>query len=202
MSWQDHAIFRIISALTGGQRQTRRLPSRTFLLPLALLLAVAIVWIAVAAHTAGPPTLDDRVHAVAAQLQCPVCHNGESAADSSSEEAAQMRGLIRQQLRAGWSAQQSIQYFHERYGDAILESPPKQGFTVLIWIAPVLALLAGLSVVISAARTWRPTPATRAEDDEAVDDLSSDERARLADVLHRELAAEEGFAPDAGMEGA
>jgi cytochrome c-type biogenesis protein CcmH len=172
--------------------------SRAFLASLALLLAIGVVWGVIAARTAGPPTLDDRVHDVAAQLQCPVCHNGESAADSSSDEAAQMRAVIRQQLEAGWSERQIIQYFHERYGDAILESPPKQGFTTLIWIAPVLMLLAGLSVVVSAARVWRPVPESGAAEDDRALDLSPDERARLADVLHRELAAEEGFTPGTG----
>ncbi len=167
-----------------------------FLGALALFLAVGVVWVAVAAHAAGPPTLDDRVHAVAAQLQCPVCHNGESAADLSSDEAAQMRALIRQQLLAGRSEQQVLQYFHDAYGDAILESPPKQGFTALIWLVPLLMLLAGLGAVIAAGREWRPTPVPArgsGEVEASGVELAPEERALLAEVLHRELAAEEGF---------
>jgi cytochrome c-type biogenesis protein CcmH len=179
-----------------------------FVASLTLFLAIGIVWAVVAAHST-PPSLDQRVYAVASQLQCPVCHNGESAAASSSDQAAQMRALIREQLQHGMSEQQIVQYFHAHYGDAILESPPKQGFSALIWIAPLLMLLVGTGIVVSAAREWRrPAPGMVAapkdlEDEECVaeGDLSPEERARLADVLRRELARDEGFAIDAGMEG-
>lgn len=189
--------------MSRGRGLVRSLVRRpTFLGALAFFVAIGVVWGVVAAHAAGPPTLDDRVLAVAAQLQCPICHNGESAAASSSEEAAQMRALIREQLLAGQSEQQIVQYFHARYGDAILESPPKQGFTALIWVAPVLMLLAGLAVVLTAAREWRPAAAPNGGEEPSLAEMTPEERHYLTEALRRELAEEEGFTLDPGMEGA
>src|SRR5262249_60957308 len=105
----------------------------TVIVAAAVVLLVAGVWSITAARTAGPQSLDQRVRAVASQIQCPVCH-GESVADSPSAIAEEMRSLIRQQLREGMSEQQILQYFRARYGDGILETPPTQAFNALMWL--------------------------------------------------------------------
>lgn len=183
------------------------LPRRpAVLVALAALVGVGVVWALLAAAPTPPKTLDERTYAVAAQIQCPVC-NGESVADASSLTAQQMRGVIRQKLARGESDQQVLRDFQTAYGDAILESPPKQGFTALIWLAPILMLLAGGALVVLVAREWRPAPAASpafadaAEYDASLEaELSPEERARLAAVLRRELAADEGIALDEGLD--
>ncbi|MBF6590251.1 MAG: cytochrome c-type biogenesis protein CcmH [Ktedonobacterales bacterium] len=174
-----------------------------FLISLALFLAVGAVWILQAVSIAPPPTLDERVSRIGSQIQCPVC-SGESVADATSAQAQQIRALIRQQVAQGKTDQQIIHYFVVRYGEGILESPPKRGFTSLIWLAPLLMLLASIGIVTSAAREWHPAPATPAEDEESAvaAQLTPEERARLTDVLRRELAADEGLSLTPGMEGA
>lgn len=182
------------AASTGGWQGLLRRPS--LLVALGLLLALGAVWGVTLYHANQPKTLDQRVQEVGAQLQCPICH-GESVADSPSGLASEMRGVIRQKLSQGESEQQVIQYFESRYGDSILETPPPQGFTLLIWIAPLLMLALGAYVVFVLGREWgaRPAMATAppgTDDDEALD-LSDEERQRLRETLLREMEADEGL---------
>lgn len=170
-----------------------------------LLVAIAAVWGITAAQNGQAKSLDQRTYDVASQLVCPVC-NGESVADASSATAQEYRRVIRQQLTAGKSEEQVIAYFQAHYGDTVLESPPRQGFTALIWVAPLLMLLAGLYLLVSVAREWRsgqalelaPVAATAEPDD----GLTDEQRVRLRNVLRKELDADEGYAPGRGWEGA
>jgi cytochrome c-type biogenesis protein CcmH len=159
----------------------------SFLVASAILLAVVIVWGVTAVRAVQPQTLDQHVNAIASQLQCPAC-NGESVADSSAVVAQEMRAVIREKVLAGESDQRILAYFQQRYGDTILESPPTQGFTALIWLGPPIALLAGMFIVVSVARNWRVAPAGKAsEGADAAETLSADEHARYAALLRREL---------------
>lgn len=165
------------------------------LIAAVVFVAVGVFWAASAIHSARVQTLDQRVHDVASQIQCPAC-NGESVADSPSAIALSMRGVIRQKLTEGASEQEVLDYFQQRYGSGILESPPKQGFTSLIWLAPVLMFLAGLVVLGSVGREWRVArgAADLRPDDVSPDtDLSDRERERYRRLLQRELDADEGL---------
>ncbi|MBI4492129.1 MAG: cytochrome c-type biogenesis protein CcmH [Chloroflexi bacterium] len=105
------------------------------------------------AHVALADPLDERVRQIAKQLQCPVCES-VSVADSSSELAGQMRGLIRARLEAGESEQQIVQYFVERYGDQVLVEPPRRGWGLIVWWAPIAVLAAGAVVLVALLRAW------------------------------------------------
>jgi cytochrome c-type biogenesis protein CcmH len=96
---------------------------------------------------------EQQVYEVAAELRCVVCQN-LSVADSPSEMAAQMRAIVRERLAAGETPAQVRQYFVARYGDWILLAPPRRGFTLLVWVAPLAAVLVGLGVVILLVRRW------------------------------------------------
>ncbi len=120
---------------------------------------MAAVLSAAAAMPAGPVD-EETVREVAAQLRCVVCQN-LSVADSPSEMANQMRGVIRERLAAGDTPEQVVQYFVDKYGEWILLSPRGQGFNLLVWAAPVVAVLAGLAAVAVLLWRWthpRPLP--------------------------------------------
>jgi cytochrome c-type biogenesis protein CcmH len=117
---------------------------------LALLGPVAA---ATVAQTAKPVN-EDVVHEIAAQLRCVVCQN-LSVADSPSEMAGQMRAIIRERLAAGESPADVQRYFVDRYGEWILLSPPRRGFTLLVWLLPLAAVAVGL--VAAGALVWRWT---------------------------------------------
>ncbi len=177
-------------------RRWSRRPSA--LMALGLLVALALVWGVTVFRASQPKTLDQRTQEVASQLQCPIC-NGESVADSPSGLASEMRGLIRQKLAQGESEQQVIQYFESRYGNTILESPPAQGFTLMIWLPPALMLALGAYAVFALGREWGASPARVAathagdNDDEMAGDLSDEERRRLREALLREMEQDEGM---------
>ena len=149
------------------------------LLALVLLLGLVVIPLTVAAD--GP--LEQQARDIAKDLQCPICENN-SVADSPSELAKQMRGIIREQLEAGRTRQEIMDYFVARYGEAVLRNPPKEGFTLLVWWVPVvaLALAAGAVVVMLRSRLVQPTPAV--EDEPA---LTDQERERYERLLEQEL---------------
>src|SRR3989440_11244026 len=116
---------------------------RSLLVTFAVVAIVAAIWSYVFLQNSPQQTLDQRAHDVASQLKCPICQ-GESVADSPSALAQQMRGVIRQQLQAGKSEQEVVHYFTRSYGDQIINSPPWQGFYLLIWLVPIALLLGGV----------------------------------------------------------
>ena len=99
-------------------------------------------------------SVDDHLaYEVASKLRCVVCQN-LSVADSPSEMAAQMRQIVRERLAAGDRPDQVIQYFVDRYGEWILLEPRRRGFTLLVWLGPVVAVIIGLGVAAVVVRRW------------------------------------------------
>ena len=116
---------------------------------------------------------EERVHAVASELRCVVCQN-LSVADSPSEMANQMRGIVRERLAAGETPEQVIQYFVDRYGEWILLSPRRHGFTLLVWVFPFVAVAVGLVAVGLLVRHWTRRAAATPADRPAVDPAMSE----------------------------
>lgn len=117
-------------------------------------VAVVVVILLPSHHAAS---LDDRTHAVAAELRCPTCA-GESAADSTSPMAESMRAEVRRQLATGRSESQVVSWFRDRYGDGIVLAPPRRGIGWVFRAAPpaaALAVLAG-ALIVRRRRTSRP----------------------------------------------
>jgi cytochrome c-type biogenesis protein CcmH len=137
----------------------------TVLLVLAASLALA----------AAAPVTEDAVREIAADLRCVVCQS-LSVADSPSETAHQMREIIRERLRAGETPSRIKAYFVEKYGLWILLAPPRQGFNLLVWVAPFAALLGGLVVVALVLRRWTRRPQTAMAAAPPIDDAM---RARI-----------------------
>src|SRR3989304_6040585 len=110
----------------------------------ALLLGAGGAGTALAQQPATPVS-EQAVHEVAAQLRCVVCQN-LSVADSPSEMAQQMRAIVRERLAAGERPEQVVQYFVDRYGEWILLSPRRQGFNLLVWLSPGVAVAVGRAI--------------------------------------------------------
>ncbi len=107
----------------------------------------------------GDSALEAQTSAIASQLRCPVCQ-GVSIQDSPSELALQMRGVVRDQLRAGRTPDQVTAYFVSKYGEWILLEPKPRGVNLLVYALPAVVVLGGLGVVFLAVRRWTKQPAS------------------------------------------
>ena len=174
---------------------------RTLFLLLGIVALVAAFWSLLSLNVSAHKTLDQRVYEVGSQLKCPVCQS-ESVADSPSLIAQQMRGVIRQQLQAGRSEQQVMQYFINTYGEQIAWSPPWQGFTLLAWLVPIVLILVGAGLLFLTLREWRMVaPASVDEDEKVLADLDESEMERYRMQLEQELAADDSLFRRLGREG-
>lgn len=115
---------------------------------LALLALGACLLLAAAGPAAAEKVSEDplerRMLEIASQLRCAVCQN-QPVSESNAELARDMRRLIREQIEAGRSREEIIQYFVDRYGDYVLLKPPVEGAGLPVWFAP-LVLLAVIGV--------------------------------------------------------
>ena len=134
----------------GATEGWRRIVGVLFIL-IAMCGPASLVF---AQQPAKPAEVSEQVvYEVASELRCVVCQN-LSVADSPSEMAGQMRAIVRERLRAGESPAQVRAYFVDKYGDWILLSPPRHGFTLLVWVFPAVAVVVGLGVATLLIRSW------------------------------------------------
>lgn len=141
--------------------------------------AVALLAVSAIGLLIGGTGDTDRGYELEQRLRCPVC-TSVSIAESQSDTAVAMRVVVAEQIAAGRSDAEIIDYFRARYGDWVLIDPPVRGRTTLVWLLPAGAALVGLTAVLFRARR-APPPA----------DLSPADRARVAAVLARGRPAEE-----------
>ena len=122
----------------------------------ALMLAVAVPD---AEQLVGAPAgrqlageeLARRTQEVASEIRCPVCQ-GLSVADSPSEMAVNMKGQVEALLGRGYTEPQIKDYFERSYGQFALLRPKFSGAGALVWILPLVALLAGVAIVVAKLR--------------------------------------------------
>jgi cytochrome c-type biogenesis protein CcmH len=120
---------------------------------LTLLAAVAAAFVVAAVQAQGNVT-DNDVNEIAKGLYCPVCPN--TPLDVCETQACQdWREDIRSRLSAGWTKEQITDYFVEQYGEQVLAEPKRRGFTSMVWILPVVALVLGIVVVSQALCSWK-----------------------------------------------
>lgn len=137
---------------------------KLFLLWLVIAGSLVVVGVVYAqGEQPGYPT-DNDVNLIAKKLYCPVCPN--TPLDVCETKACQdWRAQIRDQLSAGWTEQQVIEYFVAQYGERVLAEPQRKGFTSLVWFLPVIVVLIGLGIVYEVLKNWKrqkssPVPVT------------------------------------------
>jgi len=118
------------------------------------------------------PTLEARARALSQTLRCMVCQN-ESIDESNAPLARDLRLLVRERIQNGESDAAVREFLVARYGEFILLEPRFGARTLLLWTAPLLALLAGVIGIMIAMRVRRTAPVP----------LSDAEKRRLAALL-------------------
>jgi cytochrome c-type biogenesis protein CcmH len=117
------------------------------------IIACIIAATPLAAQSTLPPApyayrqLDDPAQEAQArdlmhELRCLVCQ-GQSIADSDAPLAGDMRSQVREKLLAGETPAQIKQWLVDRYGNWVTYEPPLGPDTILLYLAPLLALLGG-----------------------------------------------------------
>jgi len=149
---------------------------------LALLLAVTFLatpWAAAqeARPRAADPVLEAEVLRIAEDLRCLVCQN-ETIAASNADLAVDLRQQVREQLQAGRSKREILDYMVARYGDFVLYNPPVKPITWLLWGGPFLLL------IVMSTWLWRLLRRRRAMAEATP--LTDAERQRARELLGRE----------------
>src|SRR6476661_9249678 len=124
--------------------------------------------------SAADPVLEERVMKLSRELRCLVCQN-ETLADSRADLAEDLRTQIREQMKAGKSDKEIINYLTTRYGKFILYNPPVDPTTYLLWFGPFILLLGGLLLLFRYVKQRRELIVEQP--------LSADERRRAEALL-------------------
>ena len=86
-----------------------------------------------------------RFHELLTQLRCMVCQN-QSLADSDAVLAQDLRQKVYEMVQAGDSDETIISYLQTRYGEFILLAPVVTHHTYLLWLGPLVLLLAAVAL--------------------------------------------------------
>ena len=149
-----------------------------------MIRLAAILWVALAgvALALDPremlpdPAQEARARELDHALRCVVCQS-ESVASSNADWAVEARRVIREQVAAGQSNDEVVDFFVERYGEFVLMTPRTSGSNWLLWAAgPLMLVLAALMAVLYLR--GRSTPAKGQELS-----LSPEESARLREIM-------------------
>ena len=132
---------------------------------------IAVMGLALLLLTSTRPAALDRVEEIGSRIKCPVCQ-GESIANSPSPMAEDMMDLVSERVAAGVSDQEIIDELLGSYSGAVLLDPPIAGSTLVLWLAPLAALAAGVGVIL----WWQRHPGS---DPATVEPLPGRSRARL-----------------------
>ena len=105
------------------------------------------------------PALEARARALSSELRCLVCQN-QSIDDSNAPLAKDLRVLVREQIAAGKSDADVMSFVVARYGEFVLLRPRFNWATALLWLAPLLLLVATAAALFTRARAPRAMEAS------------------------------------------
>ncbi len=120
---------------------------KKLLVLLLMLLACHIALADEAKPLAEDPVLEARLKVLSQELRCLVCQN-QTLSDSNAPLAEDLRKEIREQMRAGKSDKEVVDYLVARYGDFVRYRPPVNRSTALLWVGPFIGLLVGAFLLI------------------------------------------------------
>lgn len=147
---------------------------------LALVWLVALAFPVAALGSEEHPTLRE----LEGELMCPTC---ETTLELSNAPAAnQIRRFVRARIAAGDTKSEIEDKLVAEFGRGVLASPPKEGFDLLAWVLPLLALgLGGAAIGVLVVRWSR-----RREPDPPPEEPSANGRADLDPALEKRLEEE------------
>ncbi|MDP2800399.1 MAG: cytochrome c-type biogenesis protein CcmH [Phreatobacter sp.] len=145
-------------------------------LALAVLMTATPALAVLPGERLSDPRLEERARALSKDLRCMVCQN-QAIDDSDAPLARDLRVLVRERLTAGDSDRQVIDFLVARYGEFVLLRPRFGWHTAVLWIAPLVFLVAGIAYLFVLVRRRRVAVVT------APLPLTDEEKARLEAAL-------------------
>lgn len=148
------------------------------LLGLVLLCYALAAAAVIETYEFSDPALEARYRALSQELRCPKCQN-QNIADSNAPIAQDLRKQLYQQLEAGATDEEILEYMVARYGEFVRYRPEMAGATLMLWLAPVVLLVLAAAVAVTVVRSRR----------NAAQALSDEEQRKLQEMLEREQDA-------------
>ena len=124
-----------------------------------LLLSMMIFWSAqslavIETYEFSSPDLEMRYKALSQELRCPKCQN-QNIADSNAPISRDLRAIVHEQLEAGASDKEIIEFLVDRYGEFVRYRPGVDSNTLWLWSAPIILLIMAVAVVVTQIRKDR-----------------------------------------------
>ena len=127
---------------------------KIFKLLFPTIITLSFVIIAGPALAQDPEQNYDRINDIAEDLNCPTC-TGINLADCRTLTCSQWKEKISDLVADGYSDEEVLDYFSTQYGTQVLQEPPRSGFTLILWVLPIIAILAGGAWLAYVIRGWR-----------------------------------------------
>lgn len=124
-----------------------------------LLLFLIIFWSAqslavIETYEFSTPDLELRYKALSQELRCPKCQN-QNIADSNAPISRDLRAIVHEQLEAGATDEEIIDFLVDRYGEFVRYRPGMDSNTLWLWSAPLILLVMAVAVVLTQIRKDR-----------------------------------------------
>ena len=124
-----------------------------------LLLCLMIVWSSqslavIETYKFSSPDLELRYKALSQELRCPKCQN-QNIADSNAPISRDLRAIVHEQLEAGATDKEIIEFLVDRYGEFVRYRPGVDSNTLWLWSAPIILLMMAVAVVVTQIRKDR-----------------------------------------------
>lgn len=126
------------------------------------------------AERLADPAQEAQARAIFRDVRCLVCQN-ESIDDSQAELAADLRKIVREQVKAGRSDREVKRFLTDRYGEFVLLTPQFSAGNLALWVAPFLVVLAGAGLLAARLRHRPVEPELSAAEADRLRRLAQDE---------------------------
>ncbi len=114
---------------------------------LGVVLVVALV-VGSGVLTSSTPTPAQRALSIESVVRCPTCED-LSVAQSTAPTAVAVRGAITQLIAEGRTDRQIQEYLITRYGSSIVLDPPASGWSLLVWLLPLLVGVVAATALVT-----------------------------------------------------
>lgn len=136
----------------------RRVPRNAHrgFLPHALALAITVIALAIAPATALAQSSEPKASLpdIEDEVMCPVCGTTLELA-SDSPQAIREREFILGLIAEGRTKEEIKDALVAEFGEEVLATPGDEGFDLVAWLVPGLAILAAGGAVFVGLRRWR-----------------------------------------------